>query len=79
MSEETTIEPGAAGLLDNVAVEDPNKEVQSNPQATDIDHRAPDPEAPPPPTERPDYLPENFWKDGQPDYEIGRASCRERV
>jgi hypothetical protein len=77
MSEETTIEPGAAGLLDNVSVEDPNKEVQSNPQATDIDHKAPDPEAPPTPTERPEYLPENFWKDGQPDYEGLAKSWRD--
>lgn len=77
MSEETTIEPGESGLLDNVTAEDPNQKDQANEQNSNIGHLAPDPDAPPPPGERPDYLPENFWKDGQADYEGLAKSWRD--
>ena len=72
MSETATVEPASesSGLLDNVTVEDQNA-TPENPQAAEIDHRA-DPAqaaAPGAPAERPEWLPENFWKDGQPAYE----------
>lgn len=71
MSETATVEPASesSGLLDNVTVEDQN--AQTNPAAAEIDHRA-DPAqaaAPGAPADRPEWLPENFWKDGQPAYE----------
>lgn len=71
MSEDTNIEPGSAGLLDNVTVDDPNANQDVNPSATEIDHRAAQPEENKlqGPKERPDWLPENFWKDGKEDYE----------
>lgn len=71
MSEDTNIEPGESGLLDNVQVDDPNSNKEVNPSATAVDHRAEPPGQPAPtgPKERPDWLPENFWKDGKEDYE----------
>lgn len=69
MSEDTNIEPGSSGLLDNVQAEDTNKK-EVNPSESAVDHRAADPNAAPTdPVDRPDWLPENFWKDGKADYE----------
>ena len=70
MSETATVEPASesSGLLDNVTVEDQN--APTNPAAAEIDHRSePAAAAPAEPADRPEWLPENFWKDGQPDLE----------
>jgi len=72
VSETANVEPASesSGLLDNVTVEDQNA-TPTNPQLAEIDHRA-DPAqaaAPGAPADRPEWLPENFWKDGQPAYE----------
>jgi hypothetical protein len=71
MSEDTNIEPGENGLLDNVQLEDPNANKEVNPSATEVDHKAAPPGEPKPegPKDRPEFLPENFWKDGKADYE----------
>lgn len=80
MTDTATVEPGDAGLLDSVSVEDPHAPAQ-NTQAVEIDHRPPDPSKPPPenPLERPDYWPENFWnKDSnEPDLEGIAKSWRD--
>lgn len=68
MSEETNVEPGSSGLLDQVSAEDTNQ-TENNEQATQIAHLASDPSAKDAPADRPEWLPENFWKDGQADYE----------
>jgi len=69
MSEDTSIEPGETGLLDNVQVEDTTSK-QVNPTETAVDHRAAAPDAAQQgPADRPEWLPENFWKDGKADYE----------
>ena len=71
MTDTATVEPGAAGLLDNVQVSDDTK--PDNPQAVEIDHKATASDAPAPdePLERPDFWPENFWKkdSNEPDLE----------
>lgn len=70
MSETATVEPASesSGLLDNVTVEDQN--APTNPAAAEIDHRSePAAAAPAEPADRPEWLPENFWKDGEPDLE----------
>ncbi len=71
MTDTATVEPGAAGLLDNVQVSDDTK--PDNPQAVEIDHKATasDALAPDEPLERPDFWPENFWKkdSNEPDLE----------
>lgn len=72
MSETATVEPASesSGLLGNVTVEDQSA-TPENPQAAEIDHRADPAQSAPPgaPTARPEWMPENFWKDGQPAYE----------
>lgn len=78
MSEETTVEPGEAGLLGDVSIED-DKQQDAKPDAAAINHLAPDPAKAEPakPADRPDWLPENFWKDGQADYEGMSKSWRD--
>lgn len=76
MSETAAVEPGQSGLLDGVSVTDENQQ-EPNPQQVAIDHKAPDPSAPVSPTERPDWLPENFWKDGNADFEGLAKSWRD--
>lgn len=68
MSEDTTVEPGSSGLLDQVSVEDSDK-TETNPDASAIDHKEAGPVDHMAMTERPDWLPENFWKDSKPDLE----------
>ena len=72
MSDTATVEPGAAGLLDNVQVTDDTTK-PDNSQATEISHKAAAPGTPEPdePLERPDFWPENFWKkdSNEPDLE----------
>lgn len=74
MSETATVEPGQSGLLDGVSVTDEKQE--PNPQQVAIDHKPADPAAAGP-TERPEWMPENFWKDGNPDYEGLAKSWRD--
>ena len=77
MSEDTTIEPGETGLLDNVTVEDA-KQTENKPDATAISHKPEEPShKEPEPAERPDWLPENFWKEGKPDLEGLSKSWRD--
>lgn len=76
MSEDTNIEPGSAGLLDNVQAED-DKQTEANPQATAVDHKPAEPVDHLAMTERPDWLPENFWKDSKPDLEGMAKSWRD--
>lgn len=74
MSDETIDQPGAAaGLLDGVSVTDETNN-DTNPQQVAIDHKAADTAAP---AERPEWMPENFWKDGNPDYEGLAKSWRD--
>ena len=55
-----------AGLLDSATIADEN-EGQQNPVAANIEHKvAPEEEGP---LERPDWWPENFWKNEEPDLE----------
>jgi hypothetical protein len=76
MSETAAVEPGQSGLLDGVSVTDENQQ-ETNPQQVAIDHKAPDPSAPVSPTDRPEWLPENFWKDGNADFEGLAKSWRD--
>jgi hypothetical protein len=76
MSETAAVEPGQSGLLDGVSVTDENQQ-EPNPQQVAIDHKAPDPSAPVSPTDRPEWLPENFWKDGNADFEGLAKSWRD--
>lgn len=76
MSETAAVEPGQSGLLDGVSVTDENQQEQ-NPQEVAIDHKPPDPSAPVSPTERPEWLPENFWKEGNADFEGLAKSWRD--
>lgn len=76
MSETATVEPGQSGLLDGVSVTD-DKQNDANPQQVAIDHKPADPSAPAAPADRPDWLPENFWKDGNADYESLAKSWRD--
>lgn len=77
MSEETNVEPGSSGLLDQVSAEDTNQ-TKANEQSSEIGHLASDPSAKDTsPADRPDWLPENFWKDGQGDYESLAKSWRD--
>lgn len=77
MSEDTTVEPGSTGLLDSVSVEDPSKPENTNPDATAIDHKEAKPVDHMAMTERPDWLPENFWKENKPDLEGMAKSWRD--
>lgn len=76
MSETAAVEPGQSGLLDGVSVTDENQK-DTNPQQVAIDHKSPDPSAPVSPTDRPEWLPENFWKDGNADFEGLAKSWRD--
>ena len=76
MSETAAVEPGQSGLLDGVSVTDETKN-DNNEQKVAIDHKAPDPSAPVSPTERPEWLPENFWKEGNADFEGLAKSWRD--
>lgn len=70
MSEEQqAVEPSeSAGLLDGVQATDESQ--QESPQAqTTVDHRAADSIPEDEPVDRPEWWPENFWKDGEPDLE----------
>lgn len=64
---------GDAGLLDSATVENTEAKAASNPQAAEIDHKAPTPgaEIPGTPKVKPDYLPDNFWDNdkGEANYE----------
>lgn len=75
MSETAAVEPGASGLLDGVSVTD-DKQNETNPQQVAIDHKPADPAAAAP-AERPEWMPENFWKDGNADYEGLAKSWRD--
>ena len=75
MSETATVEPGQSGLLDGVSVTD-EKQNETNQQQVAIDHKPADPAAAGP-AERPEWMPENFWKDGNPDYEGLAKSWRD--
>ena len=71
---DTNDQPGGdAGLLDTVSVEDPQATAADNPQAAEIDHKAPVPgaEIPGTPKTKPEYLPDNFWdgEKGEANYE----------
>ena len=68
MSEEQqAVEPSAsAGLLDDVSASDSSQ--QDSAAEKTVDHLAKD-EAAPEAKDRPEWLPENFWKDDKPDYE----------
>lgn len=77
MSEETKVEPGEAALLGDVSVED-NTSKEASPDAAAINHLAPEPgKDDGKPADRPEWLPENFWKDGQADYESLSKSWRD--
>lgn len=73
MSEEnqaTSVEPGeSTGLLDGVQAQDGSQDSQVDTNKSDIEHRATDSIPDDEPLDRPDYFPENFWKDGEPDIE----------
>lgn len=67
MSEEQQIEPSApAGLLDDVEASDSSQQ-ESNPEAAAVEHRASDSIPEDEPLDRPEWWPENFWKEGEPD------------
>lgn len=71
---DTNDQPGGdAGLLDSATVDNPEAKAVSNPQAAEIDHKAPTPgaEIPGTPRIKPDYLPDNFWDNdkGEANYE----------
>lgn len=76
---DTNDQPGGdTGLLDSVTVEDPSKPAE--PQKAEIPHKAADPAAAAPtaaPQAPPEWLPENFVKDGKPDYESLAKSWRD--
>jgi hypothetical protein len=76
MSETAAVEPGQSGLLDGVSVTDDTQN-DNNQQQVAIDHKPADPAAATAPTERPEWMPENFWKDGNPDYEGLAKSWRD--
>lgn len=76
MSETAAVEPGQSGLLDGVSVTD-DKQNDTNQQQVAIDHKPADPVAAATPAERPEWMPENFWKDGNPDYEGLAKSWRD--
>lgn len=67
MTDTATVEPAASGLLDSVQVEDTTSKTESTSQKSEISHKADAPAAEP--TGRPDWLPENFWKEDKADYE----------
>lgn len=69
MSEEQqAVEPSAStGLLDDVSASDSSQQDPAAAEKT-VDHLAKDPTAPET-AERPEWLPENFWKEDKPDYE----------
>lgn len=61
--------PEATGLLDGVETSDESQPDSSKADKSEVDHRAteniPDDE----PVDRPEWWPENFWKDNEPDLE----------
>lgn len=69
MSEEQqAVEPsGSAGLLDDVSASDSSQQDSAAAEKT-VDHLAKD-STTPETAERPEWLPENFWKDDKADYE----------
>jgi len=78
---DTNDQPGGdTGLLDSVTVEDPSKPAE--PQKAEIPHKAADPAAAAPASSAtsdatPEWLPENFVKDGKADYESLAKSWRD--
>lgn len=79
---DTNDQPGdSTGLLDAVTVEDPS--TPANPQAAEIPHKAePATATAAAPTataddKPPEWMPENFLKDGKPDYEALAKSWRD--
>lgn len=76
MSEDANIEPGNSGLLENVQVGD-EKANDVNPEESKIDHKSAEPVDNTAMKERPDWLPENFWKDEKPDLEGMAKSWRD--
>lgn len=76
MSEDANIEPGNSGLLENVQVGD-EKADNVNPEESKIDHKSAEPVDHTAMKERPDWLPENFWKDEKPDLEGMAKSWRD--
>ena len=78
---DTNDQPGdSSGLLDAVTVEDPSKPAE--PQKAEIPHRAEPTATAAAPTATaaeapPEWMPENFLKDGRPDYEALAKSWRD--
>lgn len=85
MSENTNDQPGGStGLLDGVTADDPNSQAQTDPQKTEIDHKAAADGATTAtqtgaPKTKPEYLPDNFWNPdkGEPDLEGMAKSWRD--
>lgn len=73
MSDTNDQPSGDAGLLDSATVDNPEAKAADNPQAVEIDHKAPTPgaEIPGTPKVKPEYLPDNFWDNekGEANYE----------
>jgi hypothetical protein len=66
MSDEQVVEPSQpAGLLDGVEATEESQQEPS--EASAVDHRADDSIPEDEPLDRPDWWPENFWKEGEPD------------
>jgi len=78
---DTNDQPGgeSTGLLDSVTVEDPS--TPAEPQKAEIPHKAEPaaaaPAAAPGDDKPPEWMPENFLKDGKPDYEALAKSWRD--
>lgn len=77
MSEETAVQPSEskeqsasqdAGLLDSIEATDESQQ-ETKPEDTAVEHRAADSIPEDEPIDRPDWWPENFWKDNEPDLE----------
>ena len=70
MSEEAVVEPSeSTGLLDGVSATDESQQDSNAPQQSNVEHRATDSIPENEALDRPDWWPENFWKDGDPDLE----------
>jgi hypothetical protein len=70
MSEEAVVEPSeSTGLLDGVQATDESQQDSNAPQQSNVEHRATDSIPEDEALDRPDWWPENFWKDGDPDLE----------
>ena len=66
MSDEQVVEPSQpAGLLDGVEATEESQQEPS--EASAVDHRADDSIPEDEPLDRPDWWPEHFWNEGEPD------------